>query len=112
MHPLIHLRRATPVFLVVLGFIWLAPLPKAQGVSPAPDGGYSGGNTAEGQNALLSLTSGVYNTGVGIFSLLSNSTGKFNTGVGAGVLLANTGQQYGHWRWGALKQHHRRQQHG
>jgi len=40
-------------------------LPGAQAVSPAPDGGYPGGNTAEGQNALFSLTSGTYNTAVG-----------------------------------------------
>ena len=66
------------------------PSPKALGVVPAPDGGYAGGNTAEGQNALLSLTTGLYNTGVGIFSLLSVTDGNFCTGVGAGTLLANT----------------------
>ena len=36
----------------------------AQAVNPAPDGGYPGGNTAEGKNALLSLTTGTYNTAV------------------------------------------------
>ncbi len=30
--------------------------PKVQAVVPTPDGGYPGGNTAEGQNALLSLS--------------------------------------------------------
>ncbi len=64
--------------------------PNVQAVVPAPDGGYPGGNTAEGQNALLGLTTGTYNTAVGIYSLLSNTTAKFNTGVGAGTLLANT----------------------
>jgi len=63
----------------------------AQAVSPPPDGGYPGGNAAEGQNALLSLTTGTYNTGVGFFSLSVTTTGKFNTAVGAGTLLANTG---------------------
>jgi trimeric autotransporter adhesin len=63
----------------------------AQAVSPPPDGGYPGGNTAEGQNALLSLTTGTYNTGVGFFSLSVTTTGKFNTALGAGTLLANTG---------------------
>jgi hypothetical protein len=56
----------------------------------APDGGYPGGNTAEGQSVLLSLTTGTYNTAVGFFSLKSNSTGRLNTAIGAGTLLANT----------------------
>jgi hypothetical protein len=53
--------------------------PMARAVIPAPDGGYPGGNTAEGQNALLSLSTGTYNTAVGLFSLLSNTEGNFNT---------------------------------
>jgi trimeric autotransporter adhesin len=65
----------------------------AQAVSPPPDGGYSGGNTAEGQNALLSLNSGAYNTAVGLFSLESNTTGNFNTAIGAGALLVNTADE-------------------
>src|SRR5690242_2086398 len=39
----------------------------AQAVVPAPDGGYPGRNTAEGDSALLSLTSGTYNTATGWF---------------------------------------------
>jgi hypothetical protein len=62
----------------------------SQAVSPSPDGGYPGGNTAEGQSALLSLTTGTYNTAVGLFSLMSNTDGQFNTAIGAGALLANT----------------------
>jgi Chaperone of endosialidase len=77
--------------LVISMFISFASLPPVQGVSPAPDGGYPGGNTAEGQAALLSLTSGTYNTAIGIYSLLSLTDGDFCTGVGAGTLLANTG---------------------
>ena len=45
-------------------------------VIPPPDGAYPGGNTAEGQNALLSLTTGTYNTAVGWFSLRSNTLGS------------------------------------
>ncbi len=63
--------------------------PNVQAVVPAPDGGYPGGNTAEGQNALLSLTTGTYNTAVGWLSLGSNTTGPFNTAIGAGALFAN-----------------------
>jgi hypothetical protein len=58
----------------------------SQAVSPPPDGDYPGGNTAEGQNVLLSLTAGAYNTAVGWFSLQSNLTGNFNTAIGAGTL--------------------------
>ncbi len=60
---------------------------------PPPDGGYPGGNTAEGQNALFSLTSGTYNTAVGFFSLRSNTSGNFNTAIGTGTLLLNTGDE-------------------
>jgi hypothetical protein len=80
-------------FVTVTLLVWFGLLPNAKPVSPAPDGGYPGGNTAEGQNALLSLTTGAYNTAVGLYSLLSNQEGQFNTGLGAGTLLANTGQQ-------------------
>ena len=75
--------------LLTLGSFALMPM--AQAVSPAPDGGYPGGNTAEGQAALLSLTTGGFNTAVGFFSLRSDTTGELNTAVGAGALLANNG---------------------
>jgi hypothetical protein len=68
-----------------------ALLPTAQAVSPPPDGGYPGGNTAEGQNALFSLGSGAFNTAVGWLSLESVITGNLNTGVGARKLALNTG---------------------
>ena len=68
-------------------------LPAVQAVSPAPDGGYPGGNTAEGQNALFSLTTGGFNTAVGLFSLRSNTINSFNTAIGTGALFANTADQ-------------------
>jgi hypothetical protein len=70
-----------------------ALLPIAQAVVPAPDGGYAGGNTAEGASALFNLTSGGYNTAVGFFSLRSDAAGNFNTAIGAGTLLLNTADQ-------------------
>src|SRR5438552_1172480 len=76
---------------LALGFVALCPM--AQAVIPAPDGGYPGGNTAEGQSALLSRSTGSYNTAVGIYSLLSLTEGNFCTGVGAGTLLANTADE-------------------
>ena len=93
MHTLIQLKRATSLFLIGLGFIWLGLMPKAQAVSPPPDGGYPGGNTAEGQAALLSLTTGGFNTGLGYLALRSNMLGSFNTATGAGALLANTANE-------------------
>jgi hypothetical protein len=66
-------------------------LPRAQAGGPeAPDTALPGGNTAEGQLALESLTTGFYNSAFGIYSLLSLTDGNFCTGVGAGTLLANT----------------------
>jgi Chaperone of endosialidase len=85
--------RKLSAFVIATLLAWVGLLPNTKAVSPAPDGGYPGGNTAEGQNALLSLTAGTYNTAVGLFSLLSNQEGQFNTGVGAGALLANTAHQ-------------------
>jgi uncharacterized coiled-coil protein SlyX len=70
-------------------FIGLMCLPASRAVSPPPDGGYPGGNTAEGQSALFSLTTGIDNTAVGFSSLLSVTDGEFNTAIGAGALLAN-----------------------
>jgi uncharacterized coiled-coil protein SlyX len=77
-----------PVALVLACF---ELLPRAQAVVPPPDGGYPGFNTAEGQNALFSLTTGSANTAVGWYSLFSNTEGSFNTATGAGSLLFNTG---------------------
>jgi trimeric autotransporter adhesin len=87
------MKITTSALIIALTLLCIGLFPKAQAVVPAPDGGYPGGNTAEGQNALLSLTFGLYNTGVGIYSLLSLTDGSFNTGVGAGTLLANTADE-------------------
>jgi trimeric autotransporter adhesin len=82
---------ASLVLIPLLVLNCFGSLPTAQAVTPPPDGGYPGGNTAEGQNALLNLSSGAYNTAVGFFSLSSNTGAAFNTGLGAGTLLTNTG---------------------
>ena len=80
----------TIISSALAAFACFALIPTTQAVSPPPDGGYPGGNTAEGQAALLSLTTGGFNTAVGFFSLRVNGTGSFNTAVGAGALLATT----------------------
>lgn len=67
----------------------LALLPQSRALSPPPDGCYPGFTTAEGCNALQSLTTGSANTGLGWYALFGTSTGSFNTGVGAGALVLN-----------------------
>ena len=79
--------------LVLVLVVSFGSLQNTQAVNPPPDGNYPGGNTAEGQDALFSLTTGTYNTALGYFSLNNNRIGGFNTAVGAGALFANTGDQ-------------------
>ena len=76
-------------FLIPVALALFAFAPAAQAVSPAPDGGYPGNNTAEGTNALFSLTTGGQNTALGGFSLFSDTIGNNNTAVGAGALFKN-----------------------
>jgi hypothetical protein len=93
MKSIIQLKTAARPLLITLALLGFGLSPKVQAVSPPPDGGYPGGNTAEGQAALLSLTTGGYNTAVGFFSLRSDTAGAFNTAIGAGTLLANTADE-------------------
>jgi hypothetical protein len=76
----------TTILLVLACF---GLFPKAEAVIPAPDGGYPGHNTAEGQNSLFSLTTGTNNTAVGWFSLKTLTTGQYNTAIGSGALSVN-----------------------
>jgi len=89
MHTLIQLNKATPLSLLAPGVVYIAFSPLVQAVVPAPDGGYPGGNTAEGQASLFTLTSGTFNTAVGFLSLRSTTEARFNTAIGAGALLGN-----------------------
>jgi len=61
-------------------------------VTPAPDGGYPNGNTAEGEDALFSLdaSQGFDNTGIGFDALYFNTTGIDNTANGYEALFRNT----------------------
>ena len=90
MNPLIQLKTITPLLLIALALLCFGLLPGVQAVVPPPDGGYPGFNTAEGQNALFSLTTGSANTAVGWRSLFATTDGSFNTGVGGGALVLNT----------------------
>jgi hypothetical protein len=63
----------------------------ALAVSPAPGGGYPGQNTAEGEDALFSLTTGTDTTANGYTALYSNTTGNNNTASGLNALVSNNG---------------------
>jgi hypothetical protein len=52
--------------------------------TPDPGGSLPVSNTADGHNALRSLTTGIYNSAFGFDSLLSLTDGKFCTGIGGG----------------------------
>jgi hypothetical protein len=79
------------LFLIplVLAAFALSPTAQAQ-LSPPPDGGYPNDNTAEGTDALFSLTTGPENTAIGFDALYSNTTGDSNTATGSQALFSNT----------------------
>src|SRR5262249_60944818 len=101
------IRRLLVVAVALSCFVLL---PSAPAVNPPPDGGYPGGNTAEGEEALFKLkttaaavdntaigshalfstTTGVDNTAVGSFALNANTNGRNNTATGSGSLIFNT----------------------
>ena len=79
--------------LLTFALVCFALVQNAQAVNPPPDGGYPGGNTAEGTGALLSLgVNGFNNTAIGFLSLRNTTQGDANTAVGAGALFSNRGQ--------------------
>src|SRR6266571_2705153 len=83
-------RRAFVLIPLMLALAWFALSPAARAVSPAPDGGYPGENTAEGEDALFSLdtTTGLNNTAIGFNALYSLTTGSEDTATGS-LALAN-----------------------
>jgi Chaperone of endosialidase len=87
MHPVTQVKKGFLVALMLASF-GLAQVLEA--VNPPPDGDYPGANTAEGQEALLNLTTGDFNTAVGWLSLATVTSCQLNTAIGAGTLLVNT----------------------
>ena len=83
------MKTSIPPVLIALALVCFVFVQNTKAVSPPPDGGYPLGNTAEGQDALLHLTTGVQNTAVGFLSLKTNTNGSYNTAIGSGTLLAN-----------------------
>src|SRR5215472_17813722 len=91
MNPLIQSKNKTilPV-LITLTLACFALSRAAQALVPPPDGGYANRNTAEGQKALFSLTTGEDNTALGFQALYNGTTTGGNTAVGSGALFSNT----------------------
>ena len=59
-------------FLVLVVIVWFGSLQNTHAVNPPPDGGYPLGNTAEGDDALFSLTAnGAANTAIGAMRSIS-----------------------------------------
>jgi len=103
MNPLIHSKKTTILpLLIPLALAWFVLSPTARAVSPPPDGGYPGGNTAEGANALFSLTTGINNTANGFRALGSNTIANRNTGVGYKALSINNTNDNTAVGWSAL----------
>src|SRR5713101_5926400 len=75
---------------LAIALAWFALSPAARAVSPAPDGGYPNGNTAEGDSALFSLTTGADNTAIGFDALFSNTIFSQNTAVGSEALASSS----------------------
>jgi hypothetical protein len=90
MTPSIRFKPSTSPVIIAFALLCFALLPKAQAVDPPPDGGYPGGNTAEGEDALFSLTGGAENTAIGALALNSNTSGGYNTATGALTLRFNS----------------------
>jgi trimeric autotransporter adhesin len=93
----LHLRKSivrSPLrlglLLVPVVLVSFALSPRTQAVTPAPDGGYPGFNTAEGTNALFSRTTGVFDTALGHQALFRNTEGVANTATGFRALFNNT----------------------
>ena len=90
MNPGTEFKTTILPLLAALTLLCLALSPTAQAVSPAPDGGYPNMNTAEGEDALFSLTTGASNTAIGFRALYSNTGGGDNTATGEDALYNNT----------------------
>ena len=76
------------LILLTFALAWFAFSPPARAV--CEDTCLGNYNTAQGEDALFSLTTGAGNTALGFNALYSNTTGSQNTATGSGTLPGNT----------------------
>jgi hypothetical protein len=87
------LRRGWVLILLAVGSFALCQQVQSATDTPDPGGSLPVSNTADGHNALLSITTGIHNSAFGFDALLSNTDANFNTAVGSVALLLNTGTE-------------------
>ncbi len=92
----LQFKKVTPLCLIVFALGCLALLPRAQAVSPPPDGDYSTGDTAQGLGNNTAIGADTLcnmmmlgNTPYGCHALLGNTTGRSNTAIGLSALEDN-----------------------
>jgi len=101
MNPLTQLKTTTLLLAVIApALACFALAPQARAV--CQDACLGNNNTVQGDDALISLTTGTDNTAVGFDALTSNSVGNWNTAVGSQALLNNTGSFNTAIGWEAL----------
>ena len=76
------------LFSIILVFLSVTISPQAR--AACQDGCLSNANTVQGDNALISLTTGGLNAGFGFNALQNNTTGVLNTAIGYEALMLNT----------------------
>src|SRR5690349_148681 len=91
------LRHGCLALSLILSLVAFPPSAPGLLPPPSPDGGYPNQNTAEGTNALFSLTRGTNNTAVGYQALYHNQgsselpgLASNNTAIGSLALQSNT----------------------
>src|SRR5882724_6387813 len=99
-----HMKTKTRSLVLIPLLAYFSALPTSQAVNPPPDGGYPGFNTAEGQNALFSLTTGSANTVAGWFFTSKQPHRQPQHGHRRrDASFQHCRQQHGDWRRGTLE---------
>ncbi|MGC1322499.1 MAG: tail fiber domain-containing protein [Candidatus Udaeobacter sp.] len=83
------MKTSIPTVLITFTLVCFALVRNTQAVSPPPDGGYLQGSTAEGTDALFSLTFGAWNTALGYQAQYKNASANQNTATGYQTLFSN-----------------------